>query len=378
MCRNVAAVFALVSILGLAAAGCRHEAATAGADPASPAAASPAAAAGDPAPGASPAASGATTGPAPAVAHQAVPGSSPAAELDLSKLPAVVAHVNGVAITKQELIDRAESMRAQMAGMGAPAPPQSEDFYRAMLDQLIGAELLFAEAKKRGLVPSDAEAAAQLAQLKSKNPEQFAKGLAARGVTEKELVADLAQNLAIQKLINTDVTAAVKVSDEAARKFYQDNLKLMKRPAQVRVRHILINAAQSASADEKKAARGKAEGILERLKGGADFAAVARETSDDNGSKNEGGLLPWLGPGQTVPAFEKAAFALKPKELSGVVESPFGFHILKLEERRDASTVPFEEARPQIEQLVGRQQARDLLEAKVKKLREGAKVDVAF
>jgi peptidyl-prolyl cis-trans isomerase C len=372
--RNPCAVVVLASTL-LLAAGCRHEAAAGSGDPAPVAATTPG---GATASAGAAAGSPGAAGPAPAVAHAAAPAASPAADLDLSKLPAVVAHVNGVAITKQELVERAESMRAQMASMGAPAPPQSEAFYRAMLDQLIGSQLLFVEAKKRGLVPSDAEAAAQLAQLKSRNPEQFAKGLAARGVTEKELAADLAQNLAIQKLINTDVTAAVKVSDETARKFYQDNLQLMKRPAQVRVRHILVNAPQSASADEKKAARGKAEGILARLKGGADFAAVARETSEDNGSKNEGGLLPWLAPGQTVPAFEKAAFALKPNELSGVVESPFGFHILKLEDRRDASTVPFEEARPQIEQLVARQQARDLLEAKVKKLRESAKVEVAF
>src|SRR5262245_14167318 len=125
MRRNLSAAFALAFTLLLAAA-CRHENAAASGDPSAAATATPGSLAANPAPGAVPATSAMPAGVAPAPGHGAAPAASPVAELDLSKLPPVVAHVNGVAITKQELIDRAESMRAQMASMGAPAPPQSE------------------------------------------------------------------------------------------------------------------------------------------------------------------------------------------------------------------------------------------------------------
>jgi len=306
------------------------------------------------------------------------PGSAAAPPFDVGKLPEVVARVNGTPIGKGDLLARADSMRAQMERMGAPAPPQSDEFYRAMLDQLIGSQLLYAEAKKRGLVPTDAEVAENLARLKARNPEEFSRQLAGQGITEKDLAADLAQNLAIQKLVTTDVTPGVQVSEEAAKRFYQQNLERMKRPAQFRVRHILVGVEQNAPAERRQAAKKKAEGLLARLNEGADFAALAGETSDDRGSKGEGGLLPWMGPGETVPPFEKAALALEPGKVSGVVESPFGFHILRLEEKRAAGTVPFEEARPQIEQLLSRQQARDMLEQKVAALRKAAKVEVLF
>ncbi|HEV8630551.1 MAG TPA: peptidylprolyl isomerase [Thermoanaerobaculia bacterium] len=321
------------------------------------------------------------TPPQPIPGHAGAPGTPGAASLpfDTGKLPAVVARVNGEPIARQELLTRAESMRLQMARMGAPEPPRSEDFYRAMIDQLVGQRLLLAEAKRRGFAPTPAEVSEQLAQIRARvGDEAYRKQLAAQGVTEQQLAADTAQNLAIQKLVTTDVAPGIKVAEADSRAFYQQNLDRMKRPAQVRVRHILVGMPQGATAEQKLAARRKAEGLLARLKAGGDFAALARESSDDAGTKSEGGLLPWLSPGESAPPFEKVAFALAPGAVSGVVESAFGFHILRLEDRRAEQIVPFEEARPQIEQLLSRRIARDLLEKKVTGLRRGAKVEVLF
>ena len=320
-----------------------------------------------------------------AAAHQpvgALPGAaaagSPGPAFDVAKIPPVVARVDGAVISRDEVLQRANAMRGQMARMGAPPPPASEEFYHAMVEQLIGSKLLFAEAKKRGLVATDAELNAGLDRLKSRNPEELARQMAAQGVTEKALLADMAQNLAIQKLVTAEVTPAVKVSDEEARRFYQSNPERMKRPPQIRVRHILVGVAREAAAPQRQEARQKAEGLLARVKAGEDFATLARESSDDSGSRGEGGLLPWLGHNDTVPALEKAAFALKPGEVSGVVESPFGFHVLRLEDQRPAGTVSFEEAKPQIEQFLSRQQARELLDRRVAALRKVAKVEVLF
>jgi peptidyl-prolyl cis-trans isomerase C len=307
----------------------------------------------------------------------AAPGASAAPPFDVGTLPAVVARVDGAAISKAELLERANAMRAQMQQMGAPPPPASAEFYRAMVDQLIGSKLLVAEAKKRGMMPSDAEVTASVDRLKARGPQELARQLAAQGITEAELRADMAQNLAIQKLVTTEVAPAVKVSEEEARRFYQQNPERMRRPEQVRVRHVLINVPKGATAPQKQEARQKAEALLARIKGGEDFAAVARESSEDAGSRGEGGLLPWLARSESVPAFEQAAFGLKPGETS-VVETPFGFHVMRLEEKRPAGTVAFEDVRPQIEQWLSRQQARDLLDRKVAALRKGAKVEVLF
>lgn len=308
----------------------------------------------------------------------AAPGDPPAPAFDLGKLPAVVARVNGQPISKQDLLDRAGSMRAQMERMGAPPPPPSEQFYRAMVDQLIGSRLLLADAKQRGMMPTAAEVEANLAQLKARNPEAFAKQLADQGITEQALKDDLTHNLAVQKLVSSEVTPAATATEAEARAFYQQHTDSMKRPPQVRVRHILVRAGQDATPAQRQTARQKAEGLLARLQGGADFATVARESSDDQSTRPDGGLLPWMGQGQTAPPFEQAAFALKAGAVSGVVETPFGYHLIRLEDRRPASTLPFEDARPQIEQWLSRQHARELLDKKVAALRQAAKVEVLF
>jgi len=281
-------------------------------------------------------------------------------------------------VQRGEVLQRADAMRQQMARMGAPPPPASEEFYHAMVDQLIGSRLLLAEAKKRGLMPAPAEVQAGLDQLKSRNPQELARQMAAQGITEKALLADMTQSLAIQKLIEAEIKPAVKVSDEEARRFYAQNPERMKRPPQLRVRHVLVAVQQGAAAAQKQAARQKAEGLLARITAGGDFAAIARESSDDTGSRGEGGLLPWFSRGEMVPPFEQAAFGLKPGETSGVVESPFGFHVLRLEDQRAAAAIPFEEAKPQIEQFLSRQQARELLDRRVAALRKAAKVEVLF
>jgi len=366
----------LLAAVSLAAAvaltvGCRKGAAAAAADPTpTPAAADePAMVAGHaPVTG---------TG-APGTAPGAVAGTSPGPAFDVAKLPAVVARVDGDAISRQEVMQRADAMRQQMARMGAPPPPANEEFYHAMVDQLIGSRLLLAEAKKRGLMPAPAEVQAGLDQLKQRNPEELARQMAAQGITEKALLADMTQSLAIQKLIEAEIKPAVKVSDAEARRFYEQNPERMKRPPQLRVRHVLVAVQQGAAAPQKQAARQKAEGLLARIKAGGDFAAIARESSDDTGSRGEGGLLPWFSRGEMVPPFEQAALKLKPGETSGVVESPFGFHVLRLEDQRPASAIPFEEAKPQIEQFLSRQQARELLDRRVAALRKAAKVEVLF
>lgn len=142
--------------------------------------------------------------------------------------------------------------------------------------------------------------------------------------------------------IEREIIGKVQVSDRDAEEYYKKNTAVFTKPEQVRARHILIAVRQDASESDKKAGRQKAADILERIKKGEDFAKLASEYSDDPGSKQKGGDLGFLARNFTVPEFDKAAFALEPGGLSGIVETSFGSHIIKVEEKKKEETPPFD------------------------------------
>jgi len=168
------------------------------------------------------------------------------------------------------------------------------------------------------------------------------------------------------------------VSDAEVQKFYDENGERMQRPEQVNASHILIGFKPGATDADKAAAKKKAEEVAAKLKAGGDFAQLAKDNSDDPGSKVQGGDLGWFSKGQMVPAFDTAAFALKPGETSGVVESEFGFHIIRVKEHRPAGQAPFAEAKEQITNYLKESALRDALTKLVSELRAKAKVEVAI
>ncbi len=135
--------------------------------------------------------------------------------------------------------------------------------------------------------------------------------------------------------------------------FYKRNLKtLFSYPQRVRARHILVAAAPDASAKARQDAKARAEKILDQLKHGADFAKLAAQDSDDPGTRDRGGDLGFFERGQMIKPFEDAAFSLKPGQLSPVIETRFGYHIIQVEEVKPAHTDTLEQARPRIVQLL--------------------------
>lgn len=152
----------------------------------------------------------------------------------------------------------------------------------------------------------------------------------------------------------------VKVSEAELQKAYQESIDSFRTPERVRVRHILIKT-QGKPKEEAPKLKAKAEDLLKQLKAGGDFAVLAKANSDDPGSAAKGGELGFVTKGQTVPNFEKSAFSLKPGELSGVIETEYGYHIIQGEEKQEAHTQTFEEARPQLFADAQKQQATDAL-----------------
>lgn len=151
----------------------------------------------------------------------------------------------------------------------------------------------------------------------------------------------------------------VTVSEEELRRSYQENLARFSTPEERRASHILIKAESGASADQKKAARAKVEGLLAQLKQNPSlFAELARKNSDDPGSAVAGGDLDFFGRGAMVKAFDETAFKLKKGEISGIVETEFGYHIIQLTDVRGGQAQPFEAVRAQIEDDARKQLAQ--------------------
>jgi peptidyl-prolyl cis-trans isomerase C len=162
----------------------------------------------------------------------------------------------------------------------------------------------------------------------------------------KEQLSYVFDSFITQEYLNKVVVAGVTVPEEELKKTYQDHEKEFLLPEQVKVRHILIAVDRSAKPEEREKARTKADSILQRLNKGEDFAALAGEASDDQNSSALGGELAPFTAGKTnSEEFEKAAFALKANQISNVIETSYGFHILKLIEHREKRTAPFAEVR---------------------------------
>ena len=314
----------------------------------------------------SPAATPATAAPVPAAPPKPVP----------AQLPDVVATVNGEVINKAEF----EGALQALAGRaGGPMPADQRDrIVRGMLDDLIAFKLLVQEVAARKIAVPDADIDAQIAKVRSQFPSdaQFQQTLAAQKVTLEKLRENARTQLAVEKLLESEVAGKIAVTPAAIEDFYQKNLDKFQQTARVRASHVLITIPQNADAATKEKAKAKAEAVLAEIKGGKDFAAVAKANSQDPGSAASGGDLGFFQQGQMVPAFDEVAFKLNPGEMSGVVESPFGFHIIKVAEKQAARVVPLEEAKPQIEQFLTGQNRQTQAQAFVSTLKAKAKIDI--
>ena len=169
--------------------------------------------------------------------------------------------------------------------------------------------------------------------------------------------------------------APAPVTDAEVHQYYQQHLANYQVEAQVKVRHILVavNAKESDAA-----AKAKAQSILDKLHNGGDFAKLAKESSDDPGSKSQGGELGWIKHGVTVPEFDKAAFALQPGQISGLVRTKFGYHIIQTEEKQPAHTRPLDEVKADITATLTRQHEQQAEQNYAKALAaEAAKTSLA-
>jgi parvulin-like peptidyl-prolyl isomerase len=246
------------------------------------------------------------------------------------------------------------------------------------MDLMIEQELVKQAAENEGIAGDPAEVDKQIAELRDvfDTDEQFRMKLEADGYTE-ETYRRHVQRMAAAKVYLDRIRAdASDVRDSEVEQFYEENEDRLTLPEQVRVRHILLTWKPMGTQDDRAAIREQMEPILERARAGEDFAALAREFSEDSATKGNGGDTGFFYRGTMVPAFEQAAFALQPGEVSDPVDTVFGVHIIKLEERQEARLLPLDEVREQLRDHVREEKMEAAVDAKVDELRAAADVQV--
>jgi len=293
----------------------------------------------------------------------------------------IVAKVNGVGLSQAEF-DRSWEFLLQRSGI--PAGHADKDgkvveLRKQVLDRLIDEELLFQEAKNLKLIVGKDVVDAEIGKARSQfpTPEAFSEALTQNKLTEDGLRAVISRNLSIQAFVENVVAKGVVVSDAEVHDFYTGNKDKFESPEQAHARHILVSVDEKADEQTRQAGKAKADDLLAQLKGGANFEELARKSSDCP-SAPQGGDLGFFGHGQMVQEFDTAAFALKPGELSGVVTTKFGYHIIKLEEKKDAGLVPELEVAPKIREYLVSQKTGAAVEQQLKTLREKAKIELVM
>ena len=288
-----------------------------------------------------------------------------------------VAVVNGVTISK-DTYDRELDFFVRRAAQGGQQIPdvQMAQMKNEVLESLIDRELLFQESKKKGIKVKTEAVSDQLQKIQQRYPnkEEFKKLLSNMGLTESDVQAQIERGMAIQELIGKEVTEKIKVSDEETKAFYDKNPQLFQQPEQIKASHILIKVQADAPADQKAEARKKLEAVQQKVKKGEDFATLAK-TYSEGPSGPKGGNLGYFRRGQMVKPFEEAAFSLKPDETSEIVETQFGYHLIKVNDKKPAKKMTYAEVKDRLNDHLKKQKAETETNAYIETLRKDAKIE---
>ena len=269
----------------------------------------------------------------------------------------VAVTVNGADITESQVDEEIKPQLERLAAQAAQMPPAFIEQYKTQmrqqaLERMIVEKLLDQKVKQANLKVTDEQVMKKIEEMAAQqrpplSMEDFKALIEASGQSLEEVKTRIRKGTGYQKIIETQFEGKINVTEEDVKKFYDENKKQFETPEQARASHILIKTQPADSNEVKAEAKQKIEQLLKQIQDGADFAQLAKENSACPSSE-KGGDLDFFARGQMVPAFEKVAFELKPGQVSDVVETRFGYHIIKVTDRKEASTTPFEDAKDDI------------------------------
>jgi len=262
--------------------------------------------------------------------------------------------VNGVAISMEQYN---KELNIQLDRVSRQGQKVSDDqlvtLKNNILDSLIERELLYQQSQKAGIQIADQTVDDQLAAIKKRFPNEteYKTALSKMNLSEEEVKLQIKRGLSIRQLIDQQITSKVVITDEESKAYYDKNQQTFKQPAQIKASHILIKVDAKADETQKAEARKKIEEVQQKLKDGGDFAALAKEYSEGPSSA-KGGDLGYFRRGQMVKPFEEAAMAMKPNEVSDVVETRFGYHLIKVYDNKPEQTLAYADVKDKINQRI--------------------------
>jgi peptidyl-prolyl cis-trans isomerase C len=322
--------------------------------------------------------------PAPGAESTPVPNAKPTAKISQLFPDDVIAKGKGVEIKRSQLDDAMLSIKTSAAAQGQTIPPDHLNVLeQQVLDRLIQMQLLVNHAteadKKIGTNTTDA----RMADIKTRagSEEALNRQLKSVGTTEAELRGKMIQEATAQAVLERELK--LQVSDEEIKKYYDDNPAKFEQPEMVRASHILFSTREPATGKElpdnaKTAKHKQAEDVLKRARAGEDFAKLAKEYSEDPGSKDKGGEYEFPR-GQMVPEFEAAAFSLNTNQISDIVTTQFGYHIIKLSEKIPAKKVELDKVAPRVKDYLSQQEMQkhtQEVQDQMDKLKKDAGVEI--
>lgn len=282
----------------------------------------------------------------------------------------VAARVNGDEITIDELNKQVDQLKKQYPQMfeGADGEGRLLDFKQRLLDNLVNQKLVTQAAEEKGIKVTDADVDKQIDQLKTgfTDTKQFEAALKSAGYTVDTLKGQVKEQLLTQKLIES-LAAEGAVSQAEIKQYYDKNKAQFYQKAAKRASHILF----------KPEDKSKAESVLKELKGGAEFSVEAKKYSTDTATATKGGDLGWPNT-PYVTEFQTALDKLKVGEMSGLVKTPYGYHIIKVTEERKAKQQELAEVKDQIKQILVQQRRADAYQQYIDKLRKKAKIEIVL
>lgn len=274
---------------------------------------------------------------------------APAPETKQTELPPVVAVVEGEEIKKEELEKTFGGfLQARQMTPEALPPGEKARGYWMILEEMIKEKLV--EQRSSAIKVTDEEVTETFKKFTAKmgSEEDIQKQIAASGQTMDKVREDIRNSMRQDRWLEQEMTKSGGVTDQDAESFYKKNTDKFVTPPQVRASHILIKVAPDAKPETVLEKEKAAKAVSDRVKKGEDFAKLAQELSEDPSAKENSGDLNFFAKEQMVPEFSEVAFAMKKGDISEPVRSQFGYHVIKVTDRKDSETVALEKIKPRI------------------------------
>jgi len=288
-----------------------------------------------------------------------------------------VAVVNGSVIARAVFDRELRNAQGRLSTTGMPLDTSRlTQLKKEVLEHLIERELLYQESQKRGVKVDEESINEQLKTLKKQfaSEKAFRNILTEMNLSEDAIKSQFMQDGAIQEFIDKEFVEKITIPNKETKTYYRNNRNLFKRPEQVRASHILVSVDPKGDAPQKAEALKKIEKVQRRLHQGEDFSALAKKFSQCPSSA-QGGDLGYFKRGQMVKPFEEAAFALKSGAVSDIVETRFGYHMIKVVDKKPESIIGYKDVKDELGQYLKQEKVQTEVGLYVGKLKEKAKVE---